>query len=176
MSVEDNITVRAARRADASAVKEITLAAFPEEPIVARLVEQLGLSSDARILVAEMAGVPVGYVASSPLFFETGQGVGEILSPLAVHPAHHKRGVGTALVRALIDSASDRGCNVLCVYGDPNYYSRFGFAHHEAQYLIPPCELSHPHGWQALAITDHQRPEAPRAFTCVPALNDPLLW
>lgn len=176
MSVAENITIRVARGDDGSAMKEITLEAFPDELLVAQLIEQLGLSSDARILVAEVAGAPVGYVASTPLFLETGDVVGEILSPLAVHPTHHKRGVGTALVKALIDSAADRGCNVLCVYGDPAYYSRFGFTNHEAQYLIPPFALSHPHGWQAFAITEHQRPEAPRAVTCVPALNDPLLW
>lgn len=176
MSVAENITMRAARGTDASAMKEITLSAFPEEPIVAQLIEQLGLSSDARIFVAEIAGEPVGYVASTPLFFETGDAAGDILSPLAVHPKHQKRGVGTALVRTLINSASDRGCNILCVYGDPAYYSRFGFAHHKAQHLIPPFALSHPHGWQALTLTDDQRDGVARAFTCVPALNNPLLW
>ncbi|MDO5705611.1 MAG: GNAT family N-acetyltransferase, partial [Paracoccus sp. (in: a-proteobacteria)] len=46
------------------------------------------------------------------------------LAPVAVHPALHGRGIGSALIRAALAAHPDHSIVVL---GDPAYYHRFGF-------------------------------------------------
>lgn len=47
--------------------------------------------------------------------------------PLSVAPGCQKRGLGAALVRHTINLASERGYEAILIYGDPLFYSRFGF-------------------------------------------------
>jgi predicted N-acetyltransferase YhbS len=47
--------------------------------------------------------------------------------PLSVLPAFQKQGVGSALITHTIDLARGMGYPAICIYGDPRYYSRFGF-------------------------------------------------
>lgn len=49
------------------------------------------------------------------------------LAPVAVLPAHHSRGAGSAVVRAALDAARSRGERIVVVLGHPEYYRRFGF-------------------------------------------------
>jgi len=50
-----------------------------------------------------------------------------LLGPLAVHPAHRNRGIGSALMRRAIARARMLGHQVVLLVGDAPYYSRFGF-------------------------------------------------
>ena len=50
-----------------------------------------------------------------------------MLSPLAVLPAHQRRGIGGTLVRAVSEIAERRGEPMIVLEGDPAYYSQFGF-------------------------------------------------
>jgi predicted N-acetyltransferase YhbS len=47
--------------------------------------------------------------------------------PLSVLPAFQKQGIGSALIIHTINLARDMGYLAICIYGDPRYYSRFGF-------------------------------------------------
>jgi putative acetyltransferase len=47
--------------------------------------------------------------------------------PVSVLPAFQKQGIGGALITHTINLAQDMGCPAICIYGDPRYYSRFGF-------------------------------------------------
>lgn len=49
------------------------------------------------------------------------------VAPLSVVPACQRRGVGRALMRALVDEATRRQWPVLLLLGDPAYYGRHGF-------------------------------------------------
>lgn len=49
------------------------------------------------------------------------------VAPLAVLPDWQGRGVGTALMTALIDRADAQGWPLLALLGNPAYYGRFGF-------------------------------------------------
>jgi putative acetyltransferase len=42
-------------------------------------------------------------------------------------PALQKQGIGSALIKHSIGVAKDMGYPAICIYGDPRYYSRFGF-------------------------------------------------
>lgn len=50
-----------------------------------------------------------------------------LLGPLAVHPAHCNRGIGSALVRRTIARARLAGHGAILLVGDAAYYGRFGF-------------------------------------------------
>jgi putative acetyltransferase len=47
--------------------------------------------------------------------------------PISVLPAYQRQGAGGALIRYSIDKARSAGFTIVCIYGDPRYYSRFGF-------------------------------------------------
>jgi putative acetyltransferase len=49
------------------------------------------------------------------------------LAPLAVLPAHQRRGIGALLVTSGLDECRRRDIDAVFVVGDPRYYSRFGF-------------------------------------------------
>lgn len=49
------------------------------------------------------------------------------LGPVSAHPELQGRGIGTQLIRQTIASAKALGFKAIILYGDPAYYSRFGF-------------------------------------------------
>ena len=51
-----------------------------------------------------------------------------LLGPLAVHPDHRNRGIGTALMRRAIARARLAGHRAILLVGDVAYYGRFGFS------------------------------------------------
>ncbi len=61
-----------------------------------------------------------------------------LLGPLAVHPEHRNRGIGTSLMRRAIARARMLGHQVILLVGDAPYYSRFGFAAAQTQELWMP--------------------------------------
>jgi predicted N-acetyltransferase YhbS len=50
-----------------------------------------------------------------------------LLGPLAVHPDHRNRGIGSALVCRALSRARLGGYRAVLLIGDAAYYSRFGF-------------------------------------------------
>ena len=60
------------------------------------------------------------------------------LGPLGVDPAWQRRGVGTALVHALLGAAEARDEPVVAVLGDPAFYGRFGFGAAADQGVVAP--------------------------------------
>ncbi|MFE1292979.1 GNAT family N-acetyltransferase [Streptomyces sp. NPDC058751] len=49
------------------------------------------------------------------------------LAPVAVRPGMQRRGAGSAVVRAVLEAARERGERLVLVLGHPGYYPRFGF-------------------------------------------------
>jgi len=120
--------IRGEEDRDASTVRIVHEAAFPTDA-EARLVDRLRAAGKAEIsLVAELEGIVVGHVLFSPVTIEgvrTNDALG--LAPVAVLPAHQRRGFGAALIHAGLDACRARGCAFVVVLGDPAYYRRFGF-------------------------------------------------
>jgi len=61
-----------------------------------------------------------------------------LLGPLAVHPEHRNRGIGTALMRRVTARARLAGHHAILLVGDAAYYGRFGFAAAPASNLWMP--------------------------------------
>jgi predicted N-acetyltransferase YhbS len=51
-----------------------------------------------------------------------------LVGPLAVDPAHRRRGIGAALMRHALAAARRRGHQAALLVGDEGYYGRFGFS------------------------------------------------
>jgi len=78
-------------------------------------------------LVAARAHEVVGHVAFSPVIISDGAQHWYGLGPLAVEPALHGRGIGSALVKAGLARLRAFGAAGCVVLGEPAYYGRFGF-------------------------------------------------
>ncbi len=176
------MSIRTATTQDGDQIHLLYLSAFPEEEreIVAKLAIDLlseNSTPETRSLIAETDGSITGHATFSPVTINNNDHYqGYILAPLAVHPDHQKGGIGSALIRQGIQQLSASGVNILFVYGDPNYYGRFGFEVDNAHTYIPPCPLHYPEGWQALILNECVLKEVPVTLRCVASLNDPELW
>ena len=49
------------------------------------------------------------------------------IGPLSVHPDHQRQGLGSLLMRLVLDVARQQGERAAFLYGAPAFYSRFGF-------------------------------------------------
>lgn len=125
---------------DEVAVRAVTAAAFTGMPYSAPSVEPDGVPGEATLvglLRAGAAWIPelslvacaddevVGHVVCSRA--AVGGAPALVLGPLSVRPDHQGRGVGSALVHAVLGAADALGEPLVVLVGDPRYYARFGF-------------------------------------------------
>lgn len=174
--------IRPATTLDQESVHSVHWSAFGdgERELVSKLAVNL-LSEETTpaiiSLVAETKGEIVGHVAFSPLAFRNDPDLQcYILAPLAVKPEHQRHHVGSSLIESGMQQLSNMGVDVVLVYGDPQYYGRFGFSVEAAECFVPPYKLEFPFGWQGIALTDRGNRMSPIEFACVTALCDPTLW
>ncbi len=127
-----SVKIREEEPGDASIIEAITLAAFSNAAHTVHaehhIVNALRRSGALTIsLVAELDGVLVGHVALSPVSISDGSVHWFGLGPISVLPVHQRRGVGSALMRAVLAALRQRGTHGCVLLGDPGYYGRFGF-------------------------------------------------
>lgn len=122
------VDVRVEAESDIPSVFETQRTAFGG-PVQARLVDTLRMTASPSLsLVATMDGALVGHIFFSPVTIESAPSCGAAqLSPVAVHPRHQGRGVGSALIRAGLSACPSKGWSAVFLVGNPLYYSRFGF-------------------------------------------------
>ena len=118
--------------------------------VASRLLSDTSKPS-TKSFVAEYDGPVVGYVSYSSISCHSGSKIsGYILAPLAVSSTYQKQGVGSHLIKSGIDILIQDGADVFLVYGDPSYYTWFGFQVGTADLFVPPCPLQYPFGWMGL--------------------------
>ena len=175
------IQIRPATIRDIPYIRAVHLAAFGkgESERVAGLAAQLvteKIEPKILSLVAVHANSIVGHIAFSPVTIaDPDSWQGYILAPLGIDPDFQQRGIGSQLIETGIGTLIRQGCNCLMVYGDPDYYGRFGFDADIARSFEPPYPLEYPHGWQARILCPSEI-QTPVGFTCVDPLSDPALW
>lgn len=93
-------------------------------------------------LVAVSGGQTLGHVISSYVDLVQVPVTRRVLQvgPVAVLPAHQRRGIGSALMQETIRLADERGEPLLLIEGSPVYYGRFGFSRADEQGIEPPPE------------------------------------
>lgn len=127
------MVVRPQRDDDYEAIRDIYAAAFrrPEGdsvPLEVGIFEELWAARD---LLPELSftaveeGGPVGHVTASRATVAAEQVVA--VGPIGVLPEEQGRGIGSALMDALLSAADAAGVPLVVLLGSPRYYGRFGF-------------------------------------------------
>jgi putative acetyltransferase len=129
-------TVRAEELSDHDEIASVVSRAFGS-PNEARLVAAIRASSNYVpdwSLVAVVDRRVVGHVMVSYVTLRDGTSEHWVpsLSPLSVDPDHQGRGVGSALVHAVVSVVDSAREPLIVLEGSPWYYSRFGF-----EYAVP---------------------------------------
>jgi putative acetyltransferase len=124
------VSIRPATDADREAILAVVRAAFSGDgrdgSEEVSIVEGTWARGAAFELVAvDDDGRLVGHVQAAEGDLD-GRGVVGV-APLGVAPDRQRSGVGSALMRELLERAEAAGLPMLVLLGDPGYYARFGF-------------------------------------------------
>ena len=183
MQADQNMTqIRISSGEDNDTIRSIHLYAFPEDErlLVSRLAVNLQndhTTPPVLSLIARHAGENVGHIAFSPVTIDNHEDItAYILAPLGVRPEFQRQGIGRQLIEFGKRELLRQGVKVLLVYGDPEYYTRFGFNADTATRFIPPYPLQYPFGWMALNLDEYGVSGFPARIRVAASLNDPTLW
>jgi putative acetyltransferase len=128
-------SVRPEQAIDIDQIHDLHRAAF-RGPDEAELVDAIrsgpDFLPDLSLVAVTGDGSVIGHVLVSRIGFEPAQGAATrsgilALAPLSVLPPYWGRGIGSALVRAALETADARPEACTLVVGSPSYYERFGF-------------------------------------------------
>ena len=132
-----DVIIRNEKEGDYRAVEEVVREAFwnlyvpgcTEHFIVHNLRKSADFIPELDF-VAEREGQIIGQIVYSRGVISDKKGrEKKVISfgPVSVLPAFQKQGIGSSLITHTIKLAGDMGFRAICIYGDPRYYSRFGF-------------------------------------------------
>nr|WP_155073887.1 N-acetyltransferase [Streptomyces taklimakanensis] len=137
--------IRRENPADVPAVRAVTGAAFAPGaeapvPVEVTLLDELrdcdGWLPALSLVAQEPDGEVVGHVVCTRGRVGATPALG--LGPLSVRPDHQGRGVGSALVHAVLGAADALDEPLVALLGDPGYYGRFGFRAATECGITPP--------------------------------------
>lgn len=130
--MDQKVKLRSETDADASAITDVTVAAFKtleisnhtEQFIVTALRAAKALTVS---LVAEADGRVIGHIAFSPVTISDGTQNWYGLGPVSVLPEFQRQGIGKALIQEGLSRLKDINAQGCCLVGHPEYYRKFGF-------------------------------------------------
>ena len=163
------LEIRESVQSDHAAIEALYPEAFPGEDLLPLVRELL---QDAAIALS-LVGTTGSRIAGHALFTKcgvVGSGVkAALLGPLAVAPTCQRQGVGSALVRAGLQRLETEDVSLVCVLGDPAYYSRLGFV--PESLVEPPFRL--PAEWRGAWQSQHL---GDTSTHCAGKLSVPPQW
>ena len=156
--------IRYERENDFEAIREVTKLAFTDMPFADgnehELTDNLRNAGALAVsLVAERSNRVIGHVAISIAIPEDQSRGWYALGPASVHPAHQRRGVGSALIRKGLEELEKLGASGCILTGNPGFYARFGFQVDPS--LAPPEE---PPEYFMVKVFSGQRTTRPVSF------------
>lgn len=153
--------IRAQRPDDAATVRRVLSDAFADGGRAAALADALIARPDRptdAALVAALDGEPVGHVQLSRGWIDARRGLVEVLvlSPLAVAPAHQRRGIGRALCNAAVARARHLDAPAVFLEGNPAYYGRLGWQRASNRGMGRPSDRIPDPGFQVTLLPSWQ--------------------
>ena len=143
--MKQQINIRLETPEDYTTVEQITREAFwnhhvpgCDEHYLAHVLRESACFLPELDFVAEQNGTLVGNIMYTKAKIVGGAGTEyPVLSfgPISVLPEQQGRGIGGNLIRYTLALAKEMGLTAVLIYGDPDYYCRFGFVPAE-QYRI----------------------------------------
>ncbi|MBS1823970.1 MAG: N-acetyltransferase [Acidobacteria bacterium] len=153
--------IRAETPSDVAAIRCVHEAAFRQLQ-EADLIDAIRDQCYSLIsLVAEEDGAILGHVLLSHLdVIAAGRSIrAAALGPIAVLPAHQNQGIGSSLIRRVLDQACSDGVAIVLVLGHPAYYPRFGFCAERARAMSSPYTC-HGDAWMVAELIPGTLPQA----------------
>ena len=169
------IEIRDSADADVPLIEALYPAAFPDEDLLPVLRALLNEPSLIISLVAVVADELAGHILFTKCAVTNDAHAAALLAPLAVVPAKQRQGVGSALVRNGLERLRQTGFEFVLVLGDPNYYSRFGFAQENAVTPPYPIPAEWAAAWQSLNLTATEQ-RFSGTLKVPPQWMQPALW
>ncbi len=133
------VLIRRELPSDVGAIHAVHRAAFEtavEADLVTALRADAGWLPALSLVAVGPDGTVVGHVVCTRAHVATTPALG--LGPLGVLPAWQRRGVGGALMHAVLGAADALGEPVVVLLGHKDYYPRFGFAPAAGHGITPP--------------------------------------
>jgi putative acetyltransferase len=160
------VLIRRETPSDADAIRAVTSAAFasadqPDRtPVEPGLIDELRagrawLPSLSLVAMGSDGGADevIGHVVCTRGHLGSAPALG--LGPLSVRTDQQRRGVGSALMHAVLGAADALGEPLVALLGDPGYYHRFGFRLSAEYSIKPPVPEWHPY-FQVRALAAYQ--------------------
>lgn len=132
-----NISIRLENENDFRSVENITREAFwdvykpgCDEHLVIHKIRKLNVFIRELDFVACEEEIIVGSIIYShaKVINEDNEEFGVLcMGPLGVLPSYQGKGIGTLLMKHSINVAKTLGYNAIVIFGNPNFYHRFGF-------------------------------------------------
>ena len=168
---------------DLTSVLKIHKLAFPDEPSVAVLTDDLlkDDTAEPRIsLLAYDADKPVGHILFTKASIENGDDntLMHILAPLAVLPEYQNKGIGGMLIAEGLKRLKEIGSKVVFVLGHIHFYPKHGFINdagnlgYPAPYPIPEDVKD---AWMVMALTSEGLINKGKVI-CAKAMDSPEHW
>jgi putative acetyltransferase len=157
------VLIRREAAHDAAVIRAITAAAFARPGREDRAVPEATLVDELRDgpawlpALSLVATTPDGEVIGHVLCTRGHVGRAPVLAlgPLTVRPDRQRRGVGSALMHAVLGAADALGEPLVGLLGNPAYYGRFGFRLSSEYQISPPRPEWQPH-FQVRVLTSYQ--------------------
>jgi putative acetyltransferase len=153
-------TLRTQRPEELAEVMALADLAFGPEEGIGALVE--ALQGDAAFTGQSYVAVVDGRILAHAMLSRAWLDAEErlltvpVLSPLAVHPDHQRRGLGRAVLAHAVAQARDAGAIGVVLEGDPAYYSRLGFEPAEPWGLLRPSQRIPRPAFQWVRLPAHE--------------------
>ena len=168
---------------NAEIVKAIQFNAFgySEGWEISQLIDELFADDSAKpilSLIATIDGDEAGSVVFSRINVESGGEAvkASILAPLGVGKKYQKQGIGFGLVEQGLKSLNAEQVKIVFVYGDPNYYERFGFLTVREKQLFPPMAMKYPEAWQYITLCGGLNVNALTSVTLNKTFQNEKFW
>lgn len=121
-SLQADVILRPARTADIAAIRDLIDIYAPERILLSKATVTL-YESVQEFVVAELDGEVIGCGALHVMWEDLGE-----VRTLAVRPSARSRGLGSALINALVQRALDLGLKRLfCLTFEVDFFARNGF-------------------------------------------------
>jgi predicted N-acetyltransferase YhbS len=159
------IELRLEKEDDYRTVEEITREAFwnlhapgCDEHLLVRNLRKAKVFIPALSFVAVCDGKIVGNIVYAEACVKNDEVSNErtllTFGPLSVLPGYQKKGIGSKLIQHTLPLAREMGYSAVIIYGDPEYYKRFGFKASK-EFFITNKEKRYPAALLVLELYPH---------------------
>ena len=174
------MNINATSATELDAILSVHRSAFGDEGnVIASLVEDLLQDPTAQPVIslsAKQDNQVVGHVLFTQAKVQ--QMPVMLLAPLAVLPENQNQGIGSALVKAGLQAATDAGAGLVFVLGRPSYYPQFGFTPAGVQGFEPsyPISKKKEDAWMVLELKADSINSVSGKVQCAKAIDKPEYW